>query len=517
MSDADSNEPTPATPEASNEAPDPAAEAAQEHDPVGLGPLKSGPTATGRGPKDFDLGVPVGPTPPVDFWAAVYGRRSIRKFKQEPVPRELIDQLMHAGIWAPSSCNYQMWDLVAVDDPETNAKLAELSTQMGNAPVNVVISYGRDFSEENWANIQSASALIQNMSLAAQVLGLGTFWITQTGDGEGVRKIVGLPYDRMVVAVLAVGFPAIVPKAGPKRRPLSAVTHWNHYGGRPIPSSADPEQWHPDDLTTYQRARVLNGLRHNKPRAWEMRAIESAIERFVTGGKDKLEDGQEPVGRWLDVFPCTGIVADKLASLRRGYKFDVVERSKEVADWCLARVRPRGSRFVWPPGDTDSDAPQPEQYDVVTCLFRFEGLSGKEREALLDRLSEWVAPGGQLILGVVNRRSFHDWTERLRAKRGGPKGVEYVLSPDPNIGPFQAIDPGAVVQGLTQRGLQLEERFGAQAAPQPEEIAFRTRNFSKRGKQVAGGGSKLAGWLERAPGVQGRWGRFQFLNFKRPN
>jgi nitroreductase/SAM-dependent methyltransferase len=523
MSDVSPSEPRPDAPVERPGVPEPRGEAGaerhsgdEESAPIGLGPLMSGPAAQGRGPKDFDLGVPVGPTPTVDFWAAIYGRRSIRKFKPDPVPRELIDQLMHAGIWAPSSCNYQMWDLVAVDDPETNARLAALSSQMGNAPVNVVISYGRDFSEENWANIQSASALIQNMSLAAQVLGLGTFWITQTGDGEEVRKIVGLPYDRMVVAVLAVGFPALVPKAGPKRRPLSAVTHWNHYGGRPIPSSADPEQWHPDDLTTYQRARVLNGLRHNKPRAWEMRAVEAAVERFVPDGKDKLEDGQAPVGRWLDVLPCTGIVADKLASLRRGYCFDVVERSPEVADWCLARVRPRGERFVWPPGDGGVDAPEPGQYDVVTCLFRFEGLAGEEREALLDRLSEWVAPGGQLLVGVVNRRSFHDWTERLRAKRGGPKGVEYVLSPDPNIGPFQAVDPAAVVQGLTRRGLEFTERFGAQAAPQPEEIAFRTRNFSKRGKQLAGGVAKLAGWLERGPGVQGRWGRFQFLSFRRP-
>ena len=64
---------------------------------------------------------------------------------------------MHAGIWAPSLCNYQMWDLVAVTDPEVNGRLAELSTQMANAPVNIVVSYGRDFSEEGWANIQSAS------------------------------------------------------------------------------------------------------------------------------------------------------------------------------------------------------------------------------------------------------------------------------------------------------------------------------------------------------------------------
>ncbi len=205
--------------------------------------------------------------PPRDFWDVLYSRRSIRKFEDTPVPRELIDQVMHAGIWAPSSCNYQMWDLIAVDDPAINADLAQMSTQMANAPVNIVVAYGRDFSEENHANIQTASALIENMSLAAGALGLGTFWITQTGGSDKVREKVGLPLDRMVVAVLALGYAKVQPKQGPKRRPLAQVTNYNHYAGRPIPSSTNPEDWASDLLAIYQSARVLNGLRHNKPRA----------------------------------------------------------------------------------------------------------------------------------------------------------------------------------------------------------------------------------------------------------
>ena len=491
----------------------PAADPPVEAAPIGIPERAEGDPPLGRGPKDFDVGVPVGPTPAVDFWDALYARRSIRKFEPDPVPRALIEQMMHAGIWAPSSCNYQMWDLVAVDDPETNAKLAALSNQMGNAPVNIVVSYGREFSEESWANIQSASALIQNMSLAAQVLGLGTFWITQTGDKEQVREIVGLPYDRLVIAVLAVGYPKVVPKAGPKRRPLGAVTHWNHYGGRPIPSSADPGAWHPDDLTVYQRARVLNGLRHNKPRPWEVRAIESAVERFVPDGAQPLEKGQEPVGRWLDVLPCTGIVSDKLASLRRGYRFDVVERSPEVADFCLARVRPRGEAWIWPDDDLPEGrgAPPDGAFDVVTCFFRLEDLAPDDRPRLLARMARWLAPDGRLLLGYVSKRSFHDTTERLRKRRGGPRGVEYVLSPDPNIGPFEALQPRDVQRLLADAGLEVAEEFATQAVPQPEEIAFRTRNFSARNRAWAERFAKALSTVERAPGFENRRGRFRFV------
>jgi nitroreductase len=464
---------------------------------------------------DADEGRPVGPTPPADFWRAIYTRRSIRKFKPDPVPRELVDQVMHAGIWAPSSCNYQMWDLVAVDDAAINARLAALSLQMGNAPVNIVVSYGRDFSEEGWANVQSASAAIQNMSLAAHVLGLGTFWITQMGDREKVREIVGLPEDRLVVAVLALGYPKFVPKSGPKRRPMAHVTHHNYYAGRPIPSSVNPADWAGDLLAVYQRARVLNGLRHNKPRVWEERAIVEALNAFVP--KDERTSAGDGAARWLDVLPCTGIVTEKVWRERSGFAFDVVERTPEVAEFVAARTRPRAGMFGWSSVAPDAalSPPADARYDVVSCFFRLENLPAAERRELVTAMARWVKPGGRVIIGFVSKHSFHDLTEWLRGRRGGLRGVEYVLSPDPNIGPFEALEPGAVDALCRAAGLAVDARHGCQAVPQPEEIEFRTRNFSARGKAIAHGIGWLLARIEKLPGLRARRGRFRFVCARR--
>jgi nitroreductase/2-polyprenyl-3-methyl-5-hydroxy-6-metoxy-1,4-benzoquinol methylase len=495
---------SPAEPDPTS-APPPSAGAGIPDEPEGGAPQ-------GRAAAEFDDGAPVGPAPPMDFWRAVYERRSIRKFKSDAVPRELVEQVMHAGIWAPSSCNYQMWDLVAVDDPELNARLARLSLQMGNAPVNIVVSYGRDFSEEGWANVQSASALIQNMSLAAHVLGLGTFWITQMGDREKVREAVGLPYDRLVIAVVALGWPKFAPKKGPKRRPISQVTHWNHYGGRPIPASPRPADWAPDLLALYQRARVLNGLRHNKPRPWEARAIETLLERWVPSGREESAQSL----RWLDVLPCTGIVTERIARARPGYRFDVVERSPEVAEFVAARVRGAGIR-AWPATQVTRDfgAPESAAYDVVSCLYRLEDLAPQDRAGLLADIARWVKPDGRVLLGHVSKGSFHDWTERMRARRGGPKGVEYVLSPDPNIGPFEALAPREVEALCRAAGLRVVERMGLQAVPQPEEIEFRARNFTPRKRSLARFAGRVLASVERLPGVQDTRGRFRFLALER--
>lgn len=482
----------------------------------GIPEAPEGTPAFGAKQDDVDDGKPVGPTPAFDFWNALYTRRSIRKFKPDPVPRELVAQVMHAGIWAPSSCNYQMWDFVAVDDPEVNRALASLSLQMGNAPVNVIVSYGRDFSEENWANIQSASAAIENMSLAAHVLGLGTFWITQMGDREKVRAIVGLPEDRLVIAVLALGFPKVVPKKGPKRRPMAHVTHFNHYAGRPIPSSADPARWSADLLAIYQRARVLNGLRHNKPREWEVRAIQAALDEFVPDGK-AASAGDAPKLRWLDVLPCTGIVTERLWTERPGFTFDIAERTREVAEFVAGRTRPKAGLHRAFEASNDESLPLPPQsaYDVVSAFFRLENLPASERPALVASMARCVKPGGRLLIGFVNRRSYHDASEWMRSRRGGPRGVEYVLAPDPSIGPFESIAPEEIEDLARRAGLAPAGRLGVQSVPSREEIEFRTRNFSARGKSSA----RALGWMlarvEAIPGVKSKRGRFQFYCYRR--
>lgn len=474
---------------------------------AGIPDAPAGDPAALAGATETDEGAAPGPTPARDFWDALYTRRSVRKFEKDPIPRELVRQVLHAGIWAPSSCNYQMWDFVAVDDPTVNARLAALSSQMGNAPVNVVVAYGRDFSEEGWANVQSASAAIQNMSLAAHVLGLGTFWITQMGDREKVREVVGLPEDRLVVAVLALGKPKVLPKKGPKRRPLAQVAHFNHYAGRPIPSSTRPADWAPDLLATYQRARVLNGLRHNKPRPWEVEALRAALDGLVPEGR---EGGAAGGRRWLDVLPCTGIVTAEVNRSRPGFAIDVVERTREVAEFAAQRVVPHGRTFGWP-ASAGLDAPPEGAYDVVSCFHRLENVPAAEREELIRAMARWVRPGGRVVIAFVNRHSFHDLTEWLRERRGGPGGVEYVLAPDPNVGPFEALEPRAVEELCERAGLRVTGRLGLQPVPNRAEIEFRTRNFSKRHRRLSASIAWVLGVLGRFPGFAARRGRFQYV------
>ena len=444
--------------------------------------------------------------PRADFWEVLYKRRTTRRFDAaRAVPRELVLELLDAALIAPTSCNLQMWDFVVVDDPAQREKLGRLSLQVLTTPVSIFVSYGKEFSEEGHANVQSAAAALMNMSLAAHVLGLGTFWINQLGPRDEVGRILGLPPDREVVAALAVGWPKTYPSVPPRRRAFEHVVHWNHFGGRPIPSSPRPSDWTLDLIRDYQHARVLNGNRYNKPRPWDLDAALAAANRLAPRNDDATPGDDAP--RWLDVLPVHGVFTSAMARQHRDHRWAVLELSADVAQFAARRCpsQVRCEALVWDPARPD--AFPAGAFDRITVLHRLEALPPADRPVLLAALARALAPGGRLLLQHVSSRSWHALAQWLHARRGGPGGVEYVLAPDPNLGPWEALDPGEVDRLLRDAGLRALAVEHLEAAPTRAETEHRTRNMrgARRGLMRAAAAS--ARGLGALPGVARLWGR----------
>jgi len=414
--------------------------------------------------------------PGMDLWQALYERRTTRRFDAaRPVPREIVLELLDAALIAPTSCNLQMWDFVVVDDPGQREQLGRLSLQVLSTPVSIFVAYGKEYSEEGSANVQSAAAAMQNMSLAAHALGIGTFWINQLGPRDEVGRILGLPADREVVCALAVGWPAVHPTVVPRRRPFAHVVHWNHFGGRPIPSSSRPDDWSLELIRDYQQARVLNGNRYNKSRPWELEAaLASAL--LLAPRNDTGEPGPD-APRWLDVLPVHGLFTGAMARQHRSHRWAVLELSEDVARFAARRcpAQVAAEALVWDPRRPTS---LPEgAFDRITVLHRLESLPTAEQPVLLAALRRALAPDGRMLLRCVSSRSFHGLASWLHARRGGPGGVEYVLAPDPNLGPFAAIAPGRLHALVQQAGLRVLESRVEDVVPAASEVDFRTRNM----------------------------------------
>lgn len=181
----------------------------------------------------------------LDFWSLIQGRRSIRRYRPEPVAQEILERLLLAATWAPSAHNRQPWRFCVVTQPATKLALSERMGEQwrrdlgadGADPAfierRVAISHTRLTSaaaliiaavsmeemdrypdaqrnEAEWTMaVQSVALACQNLLLAAHYYGLGACWMCAPLFAPVlVRDVLQLPATWSPQALITVGYPA---------------------------------------------------------------------------------------------------------------------------------------------------------------------------------------------------------------------------------------------------------------------------------------------------------------------
>ena len=157
-------------------------------------------------------------------------RRSIRKFKDQPVEDDKIKKILEAGVWAPSAGNLQPWVFIAVRDKRTVEKIKAISPGMFDVPP-VLIVVCRDMEIAKRSGNEELSLLdvamaSQNMMLVACELYLGTCPI-KSFNQKAVQVLLDLPEHIIPELLLAVGYPDVDP-APPRRR--EGTIYFERYG-----------------------------------------------------------------------------------------------------------------------------------------------------------------------------------------------------------------------------------------------------------------------------------------------
>lgn len=190
----------------------------------------------------------------MDTLEAIASRRSIRKFKDEPLPDEVVRQILTAATLAPSAKNRQPWRFHVITGEKRAAMVRAMregienmkasgqdvgsaegtARVMSQAPVTVFVfnpqglhpwlARSIDQMFEDLVNIQSISAAIQNMLLAAQALGIGSLWICDVFYAyEELRTWLG--EEGEMIAAVSLGYADESPGARP-RRTVDLVARW---------------------------------------------------------------------------------------------------------------------------------------------------------------------------------------------------------------------------------------------------------------------------------------------------
>jgi len=205
----------------------------------------------------------------MDVLEAIYTTRSMRRVKPDPIPEDVLRQILDAAIRAPSGGNQQGWSFVVVRDPQKRRALAEiykplieslflpgtlyyrqahsddpdvaartqrmvrsarfLGEHLQDAPVIVIPCLHTGGRGTNITTGSSIYPAVQNLMLAARAFGVGSVLTTIHRQREDeVRALLGIPVDVDTAALIPLGYPR--GRWGvAERRPLEEVVHWDQW------------------------------------------------------------------------------------------------------------------------------------------------------------------------------------------------------------------------------------------------------------------------------------------------
>jgi len=215
-----------------------------------------------------------------DILDVITTRKSVRKYKPDPISDEIIDKILEAGRWAPTGENHQPWILIVVRDPETRKKIGqmakigsgifttaeycmgrmrqfegiedpkererverfmftgEVSAFLGKAPLLIVVAGTCDALDTPY----DLSACAENMLLEAHSLGLGACWVhgpvaPVRGEIE-MKKLLEMPHKvgkYKLLAVVSFGWPESPRKHPRPKKKMEEIVYWEKFGRKERP------------------------------------------------------------------------------------------------------------------------------------------------------------------------------------------------------------------------------------------------------------------------------------------
>lgn len=178
----------------------------------------------------------------------IFEHRTVRKFRSDEVPSDLLEKILAAGTRAATTGNMQVYSIIVTTDPEERKAISPFhfnQPMVTQAPV--VLTFCADFNRFNrWCEINNADpgyenfisfftaaidALLaaQNVCLAAEDMGLGTVYLgTTTYNADKLIEYFKLPRGVVPVTTLVIGYPQEMPGLT-DRLPVEAVVHYRKY------------------------------------------------------------------------------------------------------------------------------------------------------------------------------------------------------------------------------------------------------------------------------------------------
>ncbi len=222
---------------------------------------------------------------PLDVLDAIHSTRAQRYLKPDPIPEDVLWEILDAAVRGPTGGNNQGWGWVVIRDEATRQTIGEiyekrlmraygpgrisdeelgsgritrggveegevgidvrnrrgvvhLAEHFGEAPVIVApvlldAGAGADSRHVGAGLGSSIYGAVQNLMLAARAFDIGTVFTWTLDDTSGFNELLGLPENARVMCLIPLGYLEKGRFSQPRRRPLGEVVHWDRWGEQP--------------------------------------------------------------------------------------------------------------------------------------------------------------------------------------------------------------------------------------------------------------------------------------------
>ena len=167
----------------------------------------------------------------MEVYECIRTRRTVRNFKPDAIPEAVVNKILRAGRWAPSSSNTQPWQFVVIRNRETLKTLGGIAAQgtfIADAPLAIVICMKDAFRPD-----LDAGRALQQMELVAWSEGMGTCFVgfREAEQARQVKELLNIPDDVDMITILPFGYREEGFKGqGTPRKPMSEIVHNERYG-----------------------------------------------------------------------------------------------------------------------------------------------------------------------------------------------------------------------------------------------------------------------------------------------
>ncbi|HXK40854.1 MAG TPA: nitroreductase family protein [Candidatus Paceibacterota bacterium] len=348
-------------------------------------------------------------------------RRSVRKYYDKKVSRDLIAELIKAAQLSPVSCNLQLTQYVVVDDDNLLAQLGrDVSYKFKYAPTTMVVLVDSRFTVERSSAVTTAGMAIENMILRAVELGLATCPMAGFGKDEVIRRVLGIPDHMDIVLLLAVGYQDMSVHQEPMvRMDYKEIYSFNAYEMKTLNGSGRLKDHTPLSLIDYRKRIAPVYLDR-----FRLTSFSGKYYDLVARELSKFK------GDWLDLLSYDG---------------EFVRRMKKCAasDYLPANLdflkKELGCETVLI--DSDNNILTDKKFDFISFVFQldFTPDSGKLLKSAMGKLNE----GGYIFIATIRGLWYKRlifWFRRILRRLRGKRNNIYEGNVFYKIGPFSRVN-----------------------------------------------------------------------------